>query len=110
MWGNAMAKRPRKINKSQAIRDYLAKSPTATPSQIKQDLAKKGIAVGDSLISQIKYRPPKAKGKRRAGRTTARRGSKISLEMLLAAKGLAERLGGTARAHEALSALEKLLQ
>jgi hypothetical protein len=104
-----MAKRPRRINKSQALRDYLARSPTATPSQIKQALAAKGIVVGDSLISQIKYRPPKSKSKRRPGPTALHHGE-ISLETLLVAKALAQRLGGVARAHEALFALQKLLR
>src|SRR5262245_39349458 len=104
-----MAKRRQSINKSQAIRDYLARRPTATPTQIKEALAKKGITVGDSLISQIKYRPRPMKGDRRDRPMTSSRERQISLQKLLIAKALAQRLGGLARAHEALFALEKLL-
>jgi hypothetical protein len=104
-----MAKRRRKLNKSQAIRDYLATNPTATPTVIKQALAKKGISVGDSLISQIKYRPSRGPARRGGDRPAGRRGQAVSLESLLAAKALAKRLGGIARAKQALSMLQRLV-
>jgi hypothetical protein len=100
-----MAKRQAKINKSQAIRDHLAKSPTATPSEIKQALAEKGITVGDSLISQIKYNPRQAKS---LGRVAAIEGDMVSLKALLAAKAFAQQMGGVARAKSALLLLERL--
>jgi hypothetical protein len=108
-----MAKRRRrKINKSQAIRDYLATNPSATPSAIKEALAEKGIKVGASLISQVKYKPGVTKGKRKrramAGRPAGRRGEAVDIEMLVAAKAIADKLGGVARAKEALTLLERL--
>ena len=107
-----MAKR-RKVNKSQAIRDYLAKHPDATPTTIKEALKTKGVRVGDSLISQVKYSKTKAKAKARGrvrrGGQARKRARGVSMETLLAARDLAKRLGGVARAKEALSMLERLV-
>jgi hypothetical protein len=49
------AKRRRKVNKSQAIRDFLATNPSATATVIQEALARKGIQVDAALISQVKY-------------------------------------------------------
>jgi hypothetical protein len=105
-----MAKR-RKINMSQAIRHYLATNPSATPSVIKEALAKKGIKVSDSLISQVKYKPASSNGRRKPKRATGRvvgRGHAVNMALLLGAKAIADRLGGVGRAKEALALLERL--
>jgi hypothetical protein len=101
-----MAKRRLKINKSQAIRDHLAKDPAATPTEIKQALAEQGITVGDSLISQIKYNP---RPRKVSARGVESQGDMVSLKTLLAAKAFAEQVGGLANAKQALLLLEKLL-
>jgi hypothetical protein len=107
-----MAKRRRTINKSQAIRDYLATNPNATPSVIREALENKGIKVGASLISQIKYKPGSSHGRRRgrpAAARPARQGREaVNIELLLGAKAIADRLGGVARAKEALAMLDRL--
>jgi hypothetical protein len=106
-----MAKRRRKINKSQAIRDYLAKNPSATPSVIQEALAKKGLKVGASLISQVKYKPSASKGRRKKRGRPARAsasGRRIGLAQLVEAKALADKMGGVARARQALDMLAKL--
>jgi hypothetical protein len=107
-----MAKRRRTVNKSQAIRDYLATNPNATPSVIHDALAKKGIKVGASLISQVKYKPGPSNGRRMgrpvAGRPARQRSEAVDVELLLGAKAIAEKLGGVARAKEALAMLERL--
>jgi hypothetical protein len=106
-----MAKRRRKTNLSQAIRDYLDKRPAAMPKEIQAALADQGLKVSYSLISQVKYKPPQ-KGKRQRARVNGRRPSRsstpVSFELLVAAKALAERMGGVKRAKEALSMLERL--
>ena len=48
-----MAKR--KINRSQAIRDYLGTNPSATPASLSRSLKKKGIKVSAALVSAVKY-------------------------------------------------------
>jgi hypothetical protein len=106
-----MAKRRRKINMSQAIRDYLAKNPAAMPKDIQAALAAKGIKVGYSLVSQIKYKSaPKRRRKARSsrGRKPGRPSTAVSFEHLVAAKEIADRMGGIERAKEALGMLERL--
>ena len=100
-----MAKRT--INKSQAIRDYLQTNPGAPPSVIQEDLLRDGVKVGYSLISQVKY---KGGGGRKAKRRGAGRQGpvKISMDDLVSAKQIADRLGGVNRAKEALTLLERL--
>jgi hypothetical protein len=106
-----MAKRRRKTNLSQAIRDYLDKRPTATPKEIQAALADQGLKVSYSLISQVKYKAPQ-KGKRQRARVNGRGPNRstitVSFELLVAAKALAERMGGVKRAKDALSMLERL--
>jgi hypothetical protein len=107
-----MAKRRPKLNKSQAIRDYLATNPSATPSVIQEALAKKGVKVGYSLISQVKYKSPTSNGRRKtkraAGGRRGRRAEAVSMDLLLGAKAIADKMGGVARAKEALAMLERL--
>jgi hypothetical protein len=105
-----MAKRRRKINKSQAIRDYLAKNPSATPSVIQEALAKKGLTVGASLISQVKYKPASKGRRKKRGRPARASASsrRIGLAQLVEAKALADKMGGVARARQALDMLAKL--
>jgi hypothetical protein len=99
-----MAKRT--INKSQAIRDYLKTNPTATPTVIQQDLLREGVKVGYSLISQVKYKGGGGrKAKRGAGRKSA---ANISMDDLVSAKQIADRMGGVDRAKQALTLLERL--
>lgn len=102
-----MAKR-RKVNKSQAIRDYLAVDPTATPKVIKEALQAKRIVVTDSLVSLVKY---KSGSRRKVGRRA--KGPRaavnpISFADLMSAKTIAERMGGVERAKQALGMLERL--
>jgi hypothetical protein len=100
-----MAKRT--INKSEAIREYLKGNPEATPTVIQQDLLRQGVKVGYSLISQVKY---KGGGTRRVTRRgPGRRGGvNISMDDLVSAKQIADRLGGLERAKQALTMLERL--
>jgi hypothetical protein len=57
------------INKSQAIRDFLAGSPKAGTKEIVTGLAEKGIKVGPPLVYLIRSKANKAK--RRAKRDRA---------------------------------------
>jgi hypothetical protein len=106
-----MAKRRRKISMSQAIRDYLAKHPSAMPKDIQAALAAKGVNVGYSLISQIKYKAGRRGGhKTRSSnsRKLGRPSTAVSFELLVAAKEIADQMGGIERAKEALAMLERL--
>ena len=104
-----MAKKKKKINRSQAIRDVLAKDPKAMPKAIKAGLAKKGINVTNSLINAVKYGQPK-KGPGKRGRKPGPRSAagETSFDALLDAKSLADKLGGVRRAQQALDMLRRL--
>jgi len=101
-----MAKR---VTRSDAIREYLAVDPDAGPKTIIAELGKKGIVVSASLVSQVKY------AKNGHGPTATRRGggraansANVSLDDLIKAKTITDRLGGLDRAREALAMLERL--
>lgn len=99
-----------KTNRSQAIRDYLAKNAKASANEIKEALAKEGIKVSDSLISAVKYKKPKGKRGKKRGRPAgaASNGGAISIDSLLAAKKMVDQLGGLAAAEKLLAVLRKL--
>ena len=100
-----MAKK-KKINRSQAIRDILAKDPAAKPKAIQAELAKKGIKVSASLVNAIKYGKSKpGKRGRKAGLGSKPAADDTSFDALLGAKALADKLGGVQRA---LGMLERL--
>lgn len=107
----------RSTNKSQAIRDYLAKKPSATASEVVPELKKKGITVTPGLVSNIKSTSgPKRRRKKKAGkkkvvkrRRPGRRAAvTLSADDLMAAKQLADQLGGIQAARKALDTLERL--
>jgi hypothetical protein len=104
-----MAKR-RGINKSQAIRDYLKEDPRATPKVIKEEMARRGITVTDSLVSLVKYKSgSRRRGrKRRGGRVARSAANSFSGSDLLAVKAIMERMGSVDRVKEALSVVERL--
>jgi hypothetical protein len=114
--------RGRSSNKSDAVREYLAANPNASPATVQQALKAQGIIISASLASQIKYAKrgpgrPKGSGRaravatptRRVGRPTAARSNgSLRAEDLLAAKAFVDRVGGTAAATKAIELLEQL--
>ena len=111
-----MAKKKTGVSKSQAIRNYLATNPKATPNEIVAALGKKGIKVSPGLAGNVKYtsglkRRKKKTGKKRVvkRRRPGRRSvAKLSADDLLAARQLADQLGGIQEARRALETLERL--
>jgi len=104
-----MGKKKKKVNRSQAIRDFLAKNPGAMPKAIRDGLAKQGVVVSNSLVNAIKYGQPKAapgkRGRKPGPRSAA---GETSFDALLGAKSLADKLGGVRRARQALDMLGRL--
>ena len=94
-------------SKSAAIRDYIASNPNAKPKEILTGLKARGIDVSVGLVSVVKYAKPKS-GKKpgRPKGTKSARG--LSADQLLAAKALADSLGGIKNTREALDLIEKL--
>lgn len=113
-----MAKR--KVNKSQAIRDFADANPDAGPKAIVEGLAKKGIKVAPALVSNVKTaaankkaggKKPGRKPGRPAGSTAkAKAGSSdsVSLNALLDGQNFAEKVGGVEEAKKILTTLQKL--
>ena len=101
------------VNKSQAIRDYLAKNPQSSPKTIVEDLKDQGVEVSLGLASAVKYGSGKKTARKkkagRRGRPASRStvGS-LTMEQLLVTRELADRLGGTDHVRQALEVLEKL--
>ena len=104
------------VNKSQAIRDYLAANPQAGPTAIVAALATKKIKVTTALVSGVKTRAgskTRGRGRGRPRKTATKRRRSMSKDTvvisdLLQAKKLAERMGGIERARTALAALARL--
>lgn len=116
-----------KTTDSDLIRDFIAHNLTAGPKEIREGLSKQGHEVSPSLINRIKYNDPLAKSRagrpasgagrrgrpKRRGRRSGRRPSangavRISIDDLIAAKKLADELGGIDNAREAVAALARL--
>ena len=106
-----MPKKP-KLNRSQAIRDYLAKNPNANPRAIQAGLKEKGIEISESLASAVKYSKKKGAvrpiGRRPARAASTARSSVLRAEDVLEAKKFADRVGGVAAARKALDLLAQL--
>ena len=112
-----------KVNKSQAVRDYLAKNAKATPKDVSAALKEQGLDVPPSYVSIVKFQMKKSKGNAKAKKAepaseapakekkAAPRqvSDKFSIETLLQAKKLSDSLGGVEAARRALEALSKLM-
>ena len=112
-----MAKRGRNanVNKSQAIREFMAKNPDSTPKTIREGLLEQGVDASVGLISAVKYGGKNASngGSRRVRRVIRRgrgrsSGAGITSDDLIRAKQFAEEIGGIANARQALELLEQL--
>jgi hypothetical protein len=104
----------RRVNKSQAIRDYLQQDPGATPKQIVTALAERGVKVSEGLAGNVKYTSGPGGARRGRGRGRGRPRTRrvavntLSAQDLVEAKKLADQLGGIEQARRALEALEQL--
>lgn len=100
--------------KSEAIRTYLAANPDAGPTAVVAALKEQGIKATIGLVSNIKFRLANPTGKRsrpaagRRGNKTGR--TELTADQLLAAKRMADELGGVEAARAALDALAALQQ
>ncbi len=99
------------VNRSQAIRDYLAKHPDDGPQAVMAALRKEKIRVTESLVSKVKYESAskkKPRRKKKAATSQPTVSDKISISALVQAKKMADQLGGIEKAKTALAALAKL--
>ena len=98
--------------RTQAVREYLAENPQASPKAVVEGLKAKGVKVKVTLVNSIKYKKPAKAGRRRAPalRVAARkaRSAGVTIEQLIEVKRLADSLGGADQVRQALEALTQL--
>jgi len=92
--------------KSAAIRDFLAAHPSARTIDVVAALKKQRILVTAQMVSNLKG---KVGGKSVKKRAAAENTGSPSIEDLIAAKKLADQLGGVEKARAAIAVLAKLL-
>jgi hypothetical protein len=98
------------VNKSKAIKDYLAEKPRTAPKDVAAALKEQGVDVTPAYVSTIKTSMKKRKRGRRkkAAAKAAASGDQVSLAALLEAKKLVAKVGGVAQAKQAIAALAQL--
>ena len=85
------------INKSQAVRDFLAANPAADTKAVVAGLAEKGIKVAPTLVYFIKSKAKQAKRRAKRERVAAssRQTSAANpVEVVIRVKDLAREVGG----------------
>ena len=96
----------RKVNKSEAIRQYKAANPEAGPTAIADALTKKGIKVVPAQVSNVLTAAAKKDGKAPRGRRGG--GDQVSLSSLMDTQAFIDKVGGVESAKQLLGAVEKL--
>ena len=101
-----------KINKSQKIREHLAKNKNAKPMAVVEALKAEGVEVSTALVGQVKYHGPGKSKRRKAGskKTAAAATTQPGLTVsdLRNVKKVVDRLGGIKQARKALDVLQEL--
>jgi hypothetical protein len=99
------------VNKSQAIRDALAKNPDKSPSEIAEILKADGITITAQYVSTIKSNA-KIKTRRKviARRGRPRGGAASGMGTMDAALALIRAAGGLEQAKNVLSTIEQISQ
>ena len=106
-----------KVNKSQAIRDYVAGHPNAPAKDVVAALAKKKISVSAGTVATVKSKAGLSKsrrptaGKKRPAKSKEKlsaNGSSLSVDILLEAKKFCVKAGSLESAQEAIRALKQL--
>ena len=107
-----------RLNKTQAVLEYLQNNPGAGNTQIANELTKQtGVEFKPTGVSTIKHQLKQRgliKGKRgrkpgrKPGRPAGAVSNKIDVADLVAAKKLAERLGGVEKARKMLDVLAQI--
>jgi len=101
------------VNKSQAIRDYMAAHPRAKPKAVAAALVEQGVQVTPMFVSAVKTNAKK-QGRQKVRGAARRPGlqsvggatTSLSIDHLVAAKRFVDSVGGVARARAAMEAVE----
>ena len=98
----------KKINKSQAIRDYRAKHPSAGPTKVSEALSKEGIKVTPSHVSNVLSSSKMSNGVGRKGTRKRKGDGVVRVSDLIAAQKFADQVGGVQSARTLLGTIEML--
>jgi hypothetical protein len=85
------------VNKSQAVRDFLAGNPRADTKAVVAGLAERGVKVAPTLVYFIKSKQRQAKRRAKRDRVAASSGQMAArnpVEVVLRVKDLAREVGG----------------
>jgi hypothetical protein len=85
------------VNKSEAIREFLAEHPAADTKTVVAGLAEKGLKVAPTLVYFIKSKQNQAKRRakrERVAESSRQAGSKNPVEIVLRVKDLSREVGG----------------
>jgi hypothetical protein len=102
------------VNKSQAIRDYLKANRKAMPKAVVEALKGQGIEVSSQMVSTVKFTMQQKKGgkkkQQKGGGKAASNGQAemVSLNALIDAKKLIDKVGSIEKVKAALATLAKL--
>jgi hypothetical protein len=97
------------VNKTKAIKKYLAAHPKEAPAAVATALTAQGVSVSASYVSATKFKMKAARrAARKAAPAQAPASDTISLAALLEAKKLIAKLGSVEQAKQAIAALAQL--
>jgi hypothetical protein len=107
------------VNKSQAVRDYLAAHPEAMPKDVRAALAKEGLEVSRVLVSTVKNKVNKKAATKKTAPVAATpavppaagtptNGVTITLEQVKKVAHMLNRLGGIQCVTEVLEVIKEL--
>src|SRR4051794_11665017 len=88
-----------KVNKSQAVREYLTANPKADSQAIIAALAEKGVKVAPTMVYYVRSKLGQARRKEKRERVAAssrETGTRNPVEVVLRVKDLAREVGGIA--------------
>lgn len=104
-----MAKK--KVNKSQAIRDYVTANPSASAKAVVAALARKRIKVTPATVATVKSKAGLTKSRRKTSkaRRVVKSGAESQfIDILIEAKKFHAKAGSTEAALEAIRAIDRL--
>ena len=86
-----------RVNKSQAVRDFLAANPAADSKTVIAGLAEQGVKVAPTMVYYVRSKLGQARRKARRERVAAssrQSGARNPVEVVLRVKDLAREVGG----------------
>jgi hypothetical protein len=125
--GDSYVAKKQKVNKSQAVRDYLKANGTATNTEVADALTKKGIKVTANYVATLKSQAKRRKARKAvaakpvaekqaavtvtavaAPEPSARPANTVTIDQIRAVAQMVKTSGGFARLHEMLGLIKEV--